>query len=263
LGQFAQRCCQPALGSSGVARRQRSHGTPGSKKLLANVLAGSGTSADLPIPNWSPAFDPTAVTAAPYDAADAATYLTTAGWLKSPGGWTVPKATTIYTLDLLTPTEASQPVLYRTAQEVAADWKAIGLTVVLDAVPLTDYLNRLGNGQYSAAVAIFEIGLDSDLGPMLLSSQVGSGGSNVSGLVDKTLDGLLVTARKTTSYADHQAAVAAVEKYVSATVPVLPLCFRDYDLVVSNRVRGMVSNDISDPSGRFWDVIDWRLASAG
>ena len=31
----------------------------------------------------------------------------------------------------------------------------------------------------------------------------------------------------------------------------------------SNRVRGLVSNDISDPSGRFWDVIDWRLASAG
>ena len=61
--------------------------------------------------------------------------------------------------------------------------------------------------------------------------------------------------------AGHQAAVSAVEKYISTTVPVLPLCFRDYDLVVSNGVRGLVSNEISDPSGRFWDVIDWRLAS--
>jgi hypothetical protein len=39
------------------------------------------------------------------------------------------------------------------------------------------------------------------------------------------------------------------------------LAFEDYDLVVSNKVRGVVSNQISYPSGRFWDVIDWRLAS--
>ncbi len=232
------------------------------KTLLTNVLNGRGGSADLPIPNWSSAFDPTAVTAAPYDATDAQTYLTTAGWVRTAAGWTAPKAKTTYTLELLTPNEASHPILYQTAQQVAADWRAIGLNVVIDAVPLNNYIDRLGSGQYSAAVAIFEVGLDSDLGPMLLSSQVGSGGSNVSGLVDKTLDQLLITARKTTDTAGHQSAVSAVEKYISTTVPVLPLCFRDYDLVVSSRVRGLVSNDITDPSGRFWDVIDWRLASA-
>ncbi|HEU6440214.1 MAG TPA: ABC transporter substrate-binding protein [Terriglobales bacterium] len=232
------------------------------KTLLANVLDGRGSNADLPIPNWSPAFDPSALTAAPYDVTDAQGYLTTAGWVRTPDGWTAPKAKTTYTLELLTPNEASHPILYRTAQQVAADWRAIGLNVVIDAVPLKNYLDRLGNGQFSSAVAIFEVGLDSDLGPMLLSSQVGSGGSNVSGLVDKTLDQLLITARKTTDYAGHQAAVSAVEKYISTTVPVLPLCFRDYDLVVSSRVRGLVSNDIGDPSSRFWDVIDWRLASA-
>ena len=230
--------------------------------LLTKVLGGHGSNADLPIPNWSPAFDPLAVTAAPYDVIDAQTYLTTAGWVRTAAGWTAPKAKTTYTLELLTPNEASQPVLYQTAEQVAADWQAIGLDVVLDPVPLKNYLDRLGSGQYSAAVAIFEIGLDSDLGPMFLSSQVGSGGSNVSGLVDKTLDQLLVTARKTTDSTGHQAAVSAVEKYISTTVPILPLSFRDYDLVVSSRVRGLVSNDIADPSGRFWDVIDWRLASA-
>lgn len=230
--------------------------------LLTKVLGRNGSNADLPIPNWSPAFDPSAVTAAPYDVIDAQTYLTTAGWVRTAAGWTAPKAKTTYTLELLTPDEASQPVLYQTAQQVAADWQAIGLNVVIDAVPLKNYIDRLGSGRYSAAVAIFEIGLDSDLGPILLSSQVGSGGSNVSGLVDKTLDQLLITARKTTDSAGHQAAVSAVEKYISTTVPVLPLGFRDYDLVVSSRVRGLVSNDISDPSGRFWDVLDWRLASA-
>ena len=230
--------------------------------LLAKVLDGRGSNADLLIPNWSPAFDPSAVTAAPHDVIDAQNYLTTAGWVHSAAGWTAPQDTTTYTLELLTPTEATHPVLYQTAQQVAADWRAIGLNVVIEAVPLNNYLDRLSSGLYSTAVAIFEIGLDSDLGPMLLSSQVGSGGSNVSGLVDKTLDQLLLTARKTTDDAGHKAAVSAVEKYISTTVPVLPLCFRDYDLVVSSRVRGLVSNDLADPSGRFWDVIDWRLASA-
>ena len=233
------------------------------KSMLASVLDGRGSTADLPIPSWSTAFDPSAVTAAPYDVIDAQNYLTTAGWVRTAAGWTAAKAKTTYSLPLLTPTEATQPVLYQTAQRVAADWRAIGLEVVIEAVPLKNYLDRLGSGQYSAAVAIFETGLDSDLGPMLLSSQVGEGGSNVSRVVDKTLDQLLLTARKTTDSAGHQAAVSAVEKYISTTVPVLPLCFRDYDLVVSNRVRGLVSNDLADPSGRFWDVIDWRLASAG
>jgi ABC-type transport system substrate-binding protein len=232
------------------------------KTLLTKVLAGRGSHADLPIPNWSPAFDPGAVTAAPYDVIDAQNYFTTAGWVRTAAGWTAPKAKTTFRLELLTPTEASHPILYHTAQQVAADWRAIGLDVVIDAVPLNNYLDRLGSGLYSTAVTIFEVGLDSDLGPMLLSSQVGSGGSNVSGLVDKTLDQLLLTARKTTDDTGHQAALSAVEKYISTTVPILPLCFRDYDLVVGSRVRGLDSNDLGDPSGRFWDVIDWRLASA-
>jgi ABC-type transport system substrate-binding protein len=96
---------------------------------------------------------------------------------------------------------------------------------------------------------------------MLHSSQVGTGGSNVAGLQDSALDQLLITARKTVDPTARQAAMSAVEKYLSATMPILPLAFRSYDLVVSNRVWGMSRNQLADPSGRFWDVIDWRLAS--
>jgi ABC-type transport system substrate-binding protein len=107
----------------------------------------------------------------------------------------------------------------------------------------------------------YEVGLDPDLGPMLLSSQVGSGGSNVAGMQDPTLDQMLLLARKTVDPVARQAAVSAVERYVSSSLPILPLAFRDYDVVVSNRVWGIQSNQLADPSGRFWDVIDWRLAS--
>jgi peptide/nickel transport system substrate-binding protein len=231
--------------------------------ILSLVLEGRGSAADLPIPSWSSAYDPTVVTPRPWDTQAATKYLGTAGWQLSQAGWTAPKASAAYSLDLLAPDEAANPIVYRAAVQAAASWRAIGLDVTLDAVPAGTYLGRLGSGQFVAAVVDFQVGLDPDLSPLLLSSQVGSGGSNVSGFEDKTLDQLLMTARKTIDPVDRQTAVSAVEKYVSTTVPILPLAFRDYDLVLSKRVQNVSGTQITDPSNRYWDVIDWRLASDG
>ena len=229
--------------------------------LVAGVLGGNGAVAELPIPTWSPFYDWTAVTPTPFGPLSAQSFLSTAGWQQSTAGWTAPKGTGVYTMELLALDEASNPVVYQSAVQVAAAWRAIGLTVQLDVVTTATYLDRLDSGDFGAAIVGFEVGLDADLEPMLLSSQVGSGGSNVSGLQDPVLDQLLITARKTADPAARLDAMSAVEKYLSTTLPILPLAFRDYDLVVSNRVWGIDSNDLGDPSGRFWDVIDWRLAS--
>jgi ABC-type transport system substrate-binding protein len=229
--------------------------------IVTKVLEGRGSAADLPIPSWSPFYDPTSIDRTPYGFSDAQGYLLTAGWRSSTAGWTAPKGTAVYSLNLLTPDEASNAVIYRTAVLVAGAWRGIGMAVQLDAVPMATYLDRLDKGQFGAAVVDYEVGLDPDLGPMFLSSQVGSGGSNVAGLQDPTLDQMLLTVRKTVNPAARQAAVAAVERYLSTSLPILPLAFRDYDLVVSGRVWGIHSNQLVDPSGRFWDVIDWRLAS--
>jgi ABC-type transport system substrate-binding protein len=229
--------------------------------MLHKVLEDRGSTADLPIPSWSPAYDPASVDTTPYDTSAAVGYLETAGWQQTAAGWTAPKGSAPYTLDLLTPNEASNPVVYRTAVRVAADWRAIGLDVTLDAQPAATYRSRLDSGQFGAAIVNFDVGLDPDLGPLFLSSQVGSGGSNVSGIKDVTLDQLLLAARKAFDPADRKTATIAVEKYVSTIEPILPLVFRDYDLVVSGRVQNVSGIQIGDPSSRFWDVIDWRLAN--
>jgi ABC-type transport system substrate-binding protein len=233
------------------------------RSLLSDVLYGRGSVADLPIPAWSSAYDPSAVTPIGYDSVAAGSALAAAGWLRTTEGWVAPGAKTPYNMSLLTPIEEASPIVYRTAKAVAAAWAAIGLKVTLDDVPVATYLKRLNSGDFTAAVVDFELGLDPDFGPMLLSSQVGSGGSNVSGVQDATLDGLLQIARKTVDPIARQAAVSAVEKYVSTSMPILPLMFRDFSLVVSARLRNIFASDIGDPSNRFWDVIDWRLASAG
>jgi ABC-type transport system substrate-binding protein len=230
--------------------------------LLSQVLEGRGSYAQMPIPSWSYAYDVSSVTTTPYDVTEAAGYLATAGWTHTAAGWTAPKGTTTYTMELLTLDKATNPVVYATAQVVAADWTALGIPVQVDAVTTSAYLDRLDSGDFSSAIVDFDIGLDPDLGPMLLSSQIGAGGSNVSGLQDPTLDQLLLTVRKTADPGARQSAVSALEKYISTTIPVLPLAFRDYDMAVAKRIQGVAANEISDPSGRFWDVIDWRLASA-
>jgi ABC-type transport system substrate-binding protein len=232
--------------------------------LLQRVLEGRGSVAQVPIPSWSKTwYDPTAVKVVAFDPSAAALYLTAAGWKRGGAGWTLPKATTPDELSLLTPDEVTNPVLYRTAVAIASDWRAIGLAVTLDVATSQDYLQKLSDGKFSAAVVDFALGLDPDLSPILHSSQAQTGGSNVSGVQDTTLDHLLQVAQQATSQDDRRVAVSDVEKYVSANLPILSLCFSNYNFVVGSRVQGLDSNDIGDPSGRYWDVIDWRLASDG
>jgi ABC-type transport system substrate-binding protein len=229
--------------------------------ILSSVLDGRGTVADLPIPNWSMAYDSSAVDPTTYGLASAVGYLMDAGWTRSATGWVAPGDKADYSFDLLTLDKASNPLVYAVATKVAAAWQAIGFTVQLDAVSASAYVGRLDAGTFSAAVVVFDVGLDPDLEPILLSSQIGSGGSNVSGVQDTQLDQLLIAVRKTNDPVARQLAVSTLERYISTTLPLLPLAFREYDLVVSSRVRGVISNQIAYPQGRFWDVLDWRLAS--
>jgi peptide/nickel transport system substrate-binding protein len=231
--------------------------------LLNQILDGHGTIAEAPLPSWSPNYTAGSITHTVFDRLAAQTDLAGGGWKRINEDWQLPSASGAFTLSLLTPDQASNPVVYAFAVQVAADWRAIGLLVTLDAVPAATFLDRVSAGQYSAAVVDLELGLDPDVSPLLLSTQASVGGSNVSGVADPNLDKLLLAARKATDPGDRQAAVAALEKYISAGLPLLPLCFRDYGFVVDKRVGGVETNMIDDPSGRFWDVIDWRLANDG
>ena len=105
------------------------------------------------------------------------------------------------------------------------------------------------------------IGLDPDLYPLLASSQTRSGGLNLIGLQDPTLDGLLAAARKPGDAAARQAAYTALQKQLAAGQYLLPLAFADEVVVARNHVQDVVVQPVGDPSDRFWDVLTWRLAN--
>jgi len=85
----------------------------------------------VPLPSWSPSYDPTAVSATAYSTSDAQADLVAAGWVRGQSGWMLPNAKSNYAIKLLSPDETANPVAYQIAVEVAAEWRGLGLVVSL------------------------------------------------------------------------------------------------------------------------------------
>ena len=114
--------------------------------------------------------------------------------------------------------------------------------------------------EFDVAVGDIAVGLDPDLYPLLASTQTVSGGSNVIGVQDPTLDRLLATARAPGTEAERKEAYTKLQEHLAKNLYVLPLAFADETTVVHEVVAGPVVRQVSDPSDRFWDVLTWRLA---
>ena len=173
----------------------------------------------------------------------------------------MPTDTKPLTIELLSPDAESNPGLYAAAVAVAADWKFIGIQVTHVPLAPAEFVNRIASADFTAAVADVTIGLDPDLYPLLASSQTLTGGSNVIGLQDPTLDKLLVAARKPGKTAARIAAYQALQVQLGKGQYLLPLAFADEPIVVRDTLQGPQLRQVADRSDRFWDVLTWRLAA--
>jgi peptide/nickel transport system substrate-binding protein len=230
--------------------------------LMEEAFARIASAANGPIPPASPFFDPTAANPVGYSPSNAQKALKAAGWIKSENKWRRATDTEPLTFELLSPDEESNPALFAAAAAVAADWKFIGVQVTHVALPPGEFVSqRLSEADFTAAVADVTVGLDPDLYPLLASTQTLTGGSNIVGLQDPTLDGLLEAARKPAPMADRVAAYSALQKRLAEGMYLLPLAFADEPVVLRDTVRGPQLRQVADRSDRFWDVLTWRLAA--
>ena len=229
--------------------------------LIDEAFGGSGIRADSLVPTSSPLFSGTASPAVPYDLDAAGKALREAGWKSVDGKWRLRGEKEPLTLELLSPDQASNPAAYAAAAAVARDWNAFGISTKHTALPPAEFVGqRLMPGAYDVAVGDIAVGLDPHLYPMIASTQTVSGGSNVVGLQDPTLDSLLASARAPGTEAERKAAFTKLQEHLAANIYVLPLAFADETTVVHDVVAGPVVRQVSDPSDRFWDVLTWRLA---
>jgi peptide/nickel transport system substrate-binding protein len=230
--------------------------------LIDKVFASVALSASGPIPPSSPLFDPAADPAVAYSPADAKKALKAAGWDEKDDGWHLPGAKQSLELEVISPEESANPGAFATAAAVAADWKAIGLNATHVPLAPEAFVNdRLATGTFAAAVTDVTLGLDPDLYPLLASSQTRTGGSNIAGVQDPTLDKLLKAARAPGTDEQREAAYSALEKQLGLGRYLLPLAFADEAVVVRNTVSGPAIRQVGDPADRFWDVLTWRLAA--
>ena len=230
--------------------------------IIVDAYADAAGTASGPISASSPLFDAAAGPPVAYSRSAARKALRAADWTEKEGkGWFLPGASKPLSIELLSPEEAVNPGAYRAAAAVTRDWTRIGLTVKHLALPPGEFVSeRLAKGTFQAAVADVTIGLDPDLYPLLASSQTLTGGSNVMGVQDPTLDDLLRKARAPGTAEERAAAYAALQRQLAAGRYLLPLAFADEVVVVRDTVRGPVVRQVGDPSDRFWDVLTWRLA---
>ena len=227
------------------------------------MFASVAVSAPGPIPPSSPLFDPAADPPVAFSTSDAKKALKAAGWDEKDDGWHLPNAKKPLEVELLSPEQSANPAAFAAADAVAADWKALGLAVTHVALPAAEFVNdRLATGVFGAALTDVTIGLDPDLYPLLASSQTRTGGSNIAGVQDLTLDKLLTAARAPgTPEAVRKAAYSALETRLGKGRYLLPLAFSDEAVVVRDTLEGPAIRQVADPADRFWDVLTWRLAA--
>jgi peptide/nickel transport system substrate-binding protein len=229
--------------------------------MIDEIASGVAVRADGLIPPTSWAFSKPDNKAIVFDRNGAAAELQQAGWRKRDGRWYPKGSDKPYELELISPDAESNPIVLATAQEIARQWTSFGIsTTVLPLSPSVFVGDRLSKARFEAAVVDINVGLDPDLYPLLGSRQAGVGGSNISGYQDLELDERLAEARKPGDDAARMKAYAAVQAYLSTAQPMLPLYWRDEPVVLSDRVVGPAKHLLGDPSDRFWDVLDWRLA---
>ncbi len=229
--------------------------------IAASDLGGQARVADTLIPPESWAYDPAEVTKVGYDQSGAAKLLKAAGWTRSGGKWTAPKAKKPYAIELLTVPADVNPRLAAVAEAVRQSWTTLGITVTVTPLSGTALAARLKTGDFGAVLLDIESGLEPDLYPLLDSSQVRANGSNRSGYQDPALDKLLEAARQPGTVAERQAAWSALLAGLSARLPVLPIVWADEQVVVRG-LSGASPRLIVHTGDRYWDVLAWRLAAS-
>jgi peptide/nickel transport system substrate-binding protein len=229
--------------------------------LVANVLGGDAVRADALVPPGTWAYEAVSPTPVPYNVTKAKKLLDKAGWTtKKSGKLVAPKAKDAYTMELVTVPAEANPRAAALAAYVRDAWTQLGMTVGVVEVPVADLGPKLREGDFTAAIIDIAEGLEPDLYPLLASTQVRAGGSNLAGFQDPALDTLLENARKPGTDAERQSAWKALLTALAAKQPLLPLAWID-EVMLARGLNGTEQRLIRTTGDRYWDVLAWRLAA--
>ena len=225
------------------------------EQLLHDVVGGHGVLASSPIPsnNWGHAPDTPSYD---YDPDEARRLLDESGWVDTDGDGTRDKDGLPMQLILLT---NDGPTRIALIEQIAADWQAVGVKVVVESVSFGGFVSDfLTPRRFEAALLSWDITGDPDPFPLYHSSQIATG-QNYGGWSNQEADALVIEARSTVDPEKRRALYAQFQHLFAADVPAIPLYYPVYTYGVSERVKAVQIGPLNTPADRFATFPDWYI----
>ncbi|MDP4007244.1 MAG: ABC transporter substrate-binding protein [bacterium] len=160
----------------------------------------------------------------------------------------------------LTLTTLDQSPLKEVASFIAKSWEELGIeTEVKVLTPGELERDVLKPRNFEILLFGEVLGRVPDPLPFWHSSQVKDPGLNLSGYDSSDADTLLEQIRRTGDVQERKAFLAQLQELLVQDLPALPLYDLTYQYVVSNEIKGVKEQLLSEPGQRFSGVLDWYI----
>jgi len=222
--------------------------------LVDEVLEGQGLVADSPILPITWAYDP-GVRRYAYDPERAIGLLDATGWQDSDGDLIRDKEGVELEFTLLT---SDDPIMTRMAEQMARQWRAVGIEATIRAVSSDAAVHFVRNRNFDAALIEIELTADPDPYPLWHSTQAESG-QNFSGFANEEADIVMEEARRTTDRERRFELYAAFQQIFAEEVPSLLIYYPIYVYAVDEGVHDVQLSPLLHTSDRFRNIYEWYV----
>lgn len=160
----------------------------------------------------------------------------------------------------LTITTVNQSLTFSTAEMIKEQWEKVGIKVNIEALDLNDLERDVIKPRKFEAL-IFGKAFESipDFFPFWHSSQKTDLGLNLSMFESEKADKLLEEIRKEFDSSLRAEKIMELEKIINDDIPAVFLYNPDFLYLTANKIKGINSGMIVNPSFRFLDVQNWYI----
>lgn len=223
------------------------------QRLIDQFLAGQGVVASSPIPPGHWAFHPR-LPPVPYDPEKARALLEARGWVIPEGGTVRQKGDLTLRFRLAASADGFHDLI---AQEIARQWRAIGIAVDVDPIPGDLVEQILAPHRFDAALVELMIPGDPDPYPFWHETQVDAG-QNYGGFRDRDISEVIEEARRTPDIVRRRELYWRFQELFQEKVPALLLFYPVYTFAVDERISGIqVGALLNSPADRFEGITGW------
>lgn len=160
----------------------------------------------------------------------------------------------------LTITTADTLELSTIGDALKKQWEAVGIKTMLEKLDKQALLTNVINPR-SFSVLLYNVGVgsDPDFYPLWHSSQTGSGGFNLSGYKNASVDKLINQSRQELNNDKKQALYEQISQAINQDRPAIFLFSQPYLYLQTKKIKGFSLKSVAGPEDRFLDAINWHL----